>query len=153
MAAGMRLTVTHGNGFAADAYLPFWQLLAPKYDVLVFDFRNHGQSPPVTPANHNYAQFSRDLEVILQAIDTLPDMLRALRFEPGWVQDDGTIEGVGLIDEPRNKGDELHFWNTLAPFVEPGSYVDWFGEDGAVWRWRFDGNSLRVVGGSLSFDE
>ena len=25
---GPRLTVTHGNGFAADAYLPFWQQLS-----------------------------------------------------------------------------------------------------------------------------
>ena len=41
---GPRLTVTHGNGFAADAYLPFWQLLTPRYDVLVFDFRGHGES-------------------------------------------------------------------------------------------------------------
>ena len=45
--AGPRLMVTHGNGFAADAYLPFWQLLTPDYDVLVFDFRNHGQNLPV----------------------------------------------------------------------------------------------------------
>jgi pimeloyl-ACP methyl ester carboxylesterase len=47
---GMRLTVTHGNGFAADAYLPFWQLLTPRYDVLVFDFRNHGRNVPVEPS-------------------------------------------------------------------------------------------------------
>jgi pimeloyl-ACP methyl ester carboxylesterase len=47
---GMRLTVTHGNGFASDAYLPFWQLLMPNYDVLVFDFRNHGQNAPAEPA-------------------------------------------------------------------------------------------------------
>jgi pimeloyl-ACP methyl ester carboxylesterase len=66
---GVRLTVTHGNGFAADAYLPFWQLLAPSYDVLVFDFRNHGQNIPVEPANHNYAQFARDLERVVQTID------------------------------------------------------------------------------------
>jgi pimeloyl-ACP methyl ester carboxylesterase len=66
---GVRLTVTHGNGFAADAYLPFWQLLAPSYDVLVFDFRNHGQNIPVEPANHNYAQFARDLECVVQTID------------------------------------------------------------------------------------
>src|SRR5262245_34623294 len=59
---GVRLTVTHGNGFAADAYLPFWQHLTPHYDVLVFDFRNHGQNVPVEPANHNYAQLSRDLD-------------------------------------------------------------------------------------------
>ncbi len=37
--------------------------------MLVFDFRNHGQNIPVEPANHNYAQLSRDLERILQAID------------------------------------------------------------------------------------
>ena len=67
--AGVRLTVTHGNGFAADAYLPFWQLLTPRYDVLVLDFRNHGQNIPVEPANHNYAQLARDLERVVQAID------------------------------------------------------------------------------------
>ena len=67
---GVRLTVTHGNGFAADAYLPFWQHLTPNYDVLVFDFRNHGQNVPVEPANHNYTQLSRDLDRVLDAIDT-----------------------------------------------------------------------------------
>jgi pimeloyl-ACP methyl ester carboxylesterase len=66
---GVRLTVIHGNGFASDAYLPFWQLLAPKYDLMVFDFRNHGQNVPVEPANHHYAQFARDLERVVQAIN------------------------------------------------------------------------------------
>jgi pimeloyl-ACP methyl ester carboxylesterase len=66
---GMRLTVTHGNGFAADAYLPFWQLLTPSYDVLVFDFRNHGQNVPVEPSHHTYAQLARDLDRVLDAID------------------------------------------------------------------------------------
>jgi pimeloyl-ACP methyl ester carboxylesterase len=65
---GVRLAVTHGNGFAADAYLPFWQLLTSRYDVLVFDFRNHGQNIPVEPAHHNYAQLSRDLDRLLDGI-------------------------------------------------------------------------------------
>ena len=67
---GVRLTVTHGNGFASDAYLPFWQQLTPHYDVLVFDFRNHGQNVPVEPSNHNYAQLSRDLEHVRDTIDS-----------------------------------------------------------------------------------
>jgi pimeloyl-ACP methyl ester carboxylesterase len=67
---GVRLTVTHGNGFASDAYLPFWQHLTPHYDVLVFDFRNHGQNVPVDPSNHNYAQLSRDLDRVCDAIDS-----------------------------------------------------------------------------------
>jgi pimeloyl-ACP methyl ester carboxylesterase len=65
---GARMLLSHGNGFAADAYLPFWQQLAT-YDVLVFDFRNHGRNIPVEPANHNYAQFTRDLERVITAVN------------------------------------------------------------------------------------
>jgi pimeloyl-ACP methyl ester carboxylesterase len=67
--AGVRLMVTHGNGFAADAYLPFWQLFTPDYDVLVFDFRNHGSNVPAEPANHNYGQLARDLERIVAGVN------------------------------------------------------------------------------------
>ena len=66
---GVRLLVTHGNGFAADAYYPYWQQLLSKFDVLVFDFRNHGQNVPVVPANHNYAQLARDLERVVAGGD------------------------------------------------------------------------------------
>ena len=65
---GVRLLMTHGNGFAADAYYPYWQHLLPKFDLLVFDFRNHGQNIPVEPSNHNYAQLSRDLERVVQEV-------------------------------------------------------------------------------------
>ncbi|MFL6796703.1 MAG: alpha/beta fold hydrolase [Xanthobacteraceae bacterium] len=66
---GLRLMLTHGNGFAADAYLPFWGLFLPRYDVVLFDFRNHGMNVPVVPANHNYAQLARDLERVRDGID------------------------------------------------------------------------------------
>ena len=65
---GVRLLVTHGNGFAADAYYPYWRHLLPKFDVLVFDFRNHGQNVPVVPANHHYAQLVRDLERVVEEV-------------------------------------------------------------------------------------
>jgi pimeloyl-ACP methyl ester carboxylesterase len=67
---GVRLLVTHGNGFAADAYYPYWRQLLAKFDVLVFDFRNHGQNVPVTPAHHDYAQLTRDLERVAQEVRT-----------------------------------------------------------------------------------
>src|SRR6187551_2963265 len=63
---GVRLLVTHGNGFAADAYYPYWRHLLSNFDVLVFDFRNHGQNVPVVPSNHHYAQLARDLERVVQ---------------------------------------------------------------------------------------
>jgi pimeloyl-ACP methyl ester carboxylesterase len=65
---GTRVFLSHGNGFAADAYLPYWQLLAPTFDLVIFDFRNHGHNEPVEPANHHYAQFCRDLERVFQTV-------------------------------------------------------------------------------------
>jgi pimeloyl-ACP methyl ester carboxylesterase len=65
---GVRLLVTHGNGFAADAYFPYWQHLLAHFDLLVFDFRNHGQNIPVEPSNHNYEQLTRDLECVAQEV-------------------------------------------------------------------------------------
>jgi pimeloyl-ACP methyl ester carboxylesterase len=65
---GVRLLLTHGNGFAADAYFPYWQHLLAKFDLLVFDFRNHGQNVPAVPSNHTYEQLSRDLERVVQEV-------------------------------------------------------------------------------------
>src|ERR1700679_543402 len=63
---GVRLFLSHGNGFAIDGYLRYWQHFLAVYDVIVFDFRNHGQNVPVTPANQTYAQLARDLERVYQ---------------------------------------------------------------------------------------
>ena len=65
---GVRLLVTHGNGFAADAYFPYWRHLLAKFDVLVFDFRNHGQNVPVDAVEPHYEQLARDLERVVQAV-------------------------------------------------------------------------------------
>lgn len=67
-ADGPRLLVSHGNGFAADAYFPFWRHLLPRFDVLAFDFRNHGRNEPVVPPHHTYAQLSLDLERVITAV-------------------------------------------------------------------------------------
>jgi pimeloyl-ACP methyl ester carboxylesterase len=65
---GPRILLTHGNGFAANAYFPYWQHLLSNFDLIVFDFRNHGENIPVEPANHHYEQFSRDLERVVAAV-------------------------------------------------------------------------------------
>jgi len=67
-ADGVRLLLAHGNGFAADAYFPYWQHLLADFDLLVFDFRNHGQNVPAVPARHAYGQFARDLERVVQEV-------------------------------------------------------------------------------------
>jgi pimeloyl-ACP methyl ester carboxylesterase len=65
---GVRILLSHGNGFAADGYFPYWQHLLASFDLVVFDFRNHGQNVPVVPPHHTYEQFTRDLECIVRAV-------------------------------------------------------------------------------------
>ena len=64
---GLRLYISHGNGFAIDAYYPFWQHLAKDFEIIVFDFRNHGQSARVE--NHNYAQFAKDIDDVFHEVN------------------------------------------------------------------------------------
>ena len=63
---GTRMFVANGNGFAADGYVAFWGPLAERFDLVVFDMRNHGWNARSDPDNHHYAQMSRDVERIYQ---------------------------------------------------------------------------------------
>ncbi len=68
--SGPRLVLSHGNGLAIDAYLPFWGPLRERYEVVLFDIRNHGENPLHGNAEHHHVgQFARDLEGICVAID------------------------------------------------------------------------------------
>lgn len=67
---GVRMLLSHGNGFAVDAYFPYWQHFVDTFDLVVFDFRNHGQNVPAEPANHSYAQLVRDLDRVIQDVGT-----------------------------------------------------------------------------------
>ena len=70
---GTRLVLSHANGLSADSYYPFWSLLADRFDLILYDFRNHGWNPPADPAGdleaHNIETFIRDMEQVEQAID------------------------------------------------------------------------------------
>jgi pimeloyl-ACP methyl ester carboxylesterase len=66
-AGGPRLLISHGNGFATDAYFPFWRQLLQRFDLVVFDFRNHGRNEPAVPPHHTYEQLSLDLERVMTA--------------------------------------------------------------------------------------
>ncbi|HKV55153.1 MAG TPA: alpha/beta hydrolase [Candidatus Binataceae bacterium] len=65
---GPRLALSHGNGLAIDGYSPFWERLRERYELILFDFRNHGQNPLHDLAHHNWPQFIHDLEPIFHAV-------------------------------------------------------------------------------------
>lgn len=65
---GPRIIVSHGNGFAIDAYREFWTLLSERHEVVMFDFRHHGRSTPFKAPVRNWPQFIRDFDTTLTAI-------------------------------------------------------------------------------------
>jgi pimeloyl-ACP methyl ester carboxylesterase len=66
--SGTRLTLSHGNGLAINAYVPFWGPLSTHFDVVVFDARNHGKNPVHDAAAHNWPMIFQDFEEIFQGI-------------------------------------------------------------------------------------
>lgn len=66
--AGPRLVMSHGNGLAINAYLPFWGKLRDRYELILFDFRNHGENPLHGPSGHAMDHFVADMELVLTTV-------------------------------------------------------------------------------------
>lgn len=66
--AGPRIFLSHGNGFATNAYWPFWRHLEPYFELVVFDFRNHGENGFHGPSGHDWATFTADFDAILTGV-------------------------------------------------------------------------------------
>ncbi len=66
---GPRLVLSHGNGLAIDGYLPFWKPLCQRYEVIVFDFRQHGWNPSNPAWAHDWPTFVDDIERIWRGIN------------------------------------------------------------------------------------
>jgi pimeloyl-ACP methyl ester carboxylesterase len=66
--AGPRIALSHGNGLAIDGYLPFWGRLCKQYELILFDFRNHGQNPLHNFEHHNWPQFIHDVELVFESV-------------------------------------------------------------------------------------
>ena len=60
----LRLLLSHGNGFAIDAYFPFWGPLLKQFEIVVFDIRNHGQNPLHRLESHDQAHLVQDFETL-----------------------------------------------------------------------------------------
>ncbi|MDE0661360.1 MAG: alpha/beta hydrolase [Gammaproteobacteria bacterium] len=66
---GTRLVLSHGNGLAVDLYYPFWSLLTSRFDLVLYDFRNHGWNELGDIAEHSIASFVADNRAIARCID------------------------------------------------------------------------------------
>ncbi len=66
---GPRLVLSHGNGLAIDLYYPFWSLLADRFDLVLYDLRNHGWNSASDIRTHNIPNFVSDNEHVARGID------------------------------------------------------------------------------------
>ena len=116
---GIRLILSHGNGFAIDAYYPFWRLLLSDFDVIVYDQRNHGWNPTHDRSGHTVARMAEDMETIISAVtvnfgerptvvvfhslSTLVSLVHHIKYGPRW-------DALLLFDPPLTPppGHRLH---------------------------------------------
>lgn len=65
---GPCLVLSHGNGLAIDGYRPFWGPLCDRYEVVLFDFRNHGSNPIHGASGHKLPTFAHDMERVWHSV-------------------------------------------------------------------------------------
>ncbi len=107
--ARVRVFASNGNGFAIDGYLPFWRLLCPRYDVIVFDMRNHGRNPPSTTPNHDYDHMAYDMAEIHDEVS------RRLGVKPSV----GAFHSMSGRAAMRDAVDTAWRWDALVLFDPP----------------------------------
>ena len=59
------LLLSHGNGFAIDAYTPFWDPLRKNFELCVYDQRHHGWNSSASTAETGFELFADDLDQII----------------------------------------------------------------------------------------
>jgi len=67
--------------------------------------------------------------------ESVNQIFQQLGFDTYHYKDgDEEFSNVRLLTYDCKIGDEHLFLAAVAPFVRPGSFVEWHGEDGAMWR-------------------
>lgn len=75
----------------------------------------------------------------LQSMRILEDAMADYGYVPE-IDDDYNIVGVEHVY--KKLGDDEIFWNTLAPYVKDGSFIEMIGEDNEMWRWSFQNGKM-----------
>ncbi len=107
--AGPRLVMSHGNGLAIDAYLPVWGPLRERYELILFDFRNHGENPVHGGSGHDMKHFVADMELVLDCVES------ALGRKPLA----GVFHSLSALTAIRHALEHQERWRALVLFDPP----------------------------------
>ncbi len=124
---GPRVVLSHGNGFAVDAYWPFWSHFVDRFDLFVFDIRSHGWNAVGDLDAHHIGTAAVDFASISRAIDRAfgakpkVGVFHSLAFGTAteyaeFLADKPAFELVGA------EGLELFARTTLRPAANGGGY-------------------------------
>lgn len=114
-----------------DEELAFEEILK-KTSMLV----DEKQTPPWVRVHH------------VMSAKSIHDALREWRWET-IINEDRDI--IYLRFTGQKYGADEYLFQAIAKFVEPGSYIEMGGEDGAIWRWFFNGVTCIKQDGHISF--
>lgn len=104
-----------------------------------------GGKKSAKPVTRNFAFV--DGKTVLKA-KNIRDALSEWRWLP-LMDEEGNVEELDFLGE--KLGDERILFEAIAPYVEAGSDIVVAGEDGKVWRWRFDGKQCQREEGRIIF--
>jgi len=157
---GQRLILAHGNGFATDAYFPFWQLFTDDYELVLYDQRNHGHNPRHKDmSHHDVSFFVRDMDTVFDSatksfgqkptaglfhsISAVTAIWHAIK--KGWRWDALILFDPPLVPSPGHPLNEiaknfelmLSDWSKTRParFSSPGALADQFAKSKSLSRW------------------
>jgi pimeloyl-ACP methyl ester carboxylesterase len=163
---GPRLVLCHGNGFAIDAYFPFWRHLTSRFELILYDQRNHGQNPRHRVEAHDLPNFVGDMERVFWAIQAefgskpaigvfhsisgVTAVWHALQYGKRWnalvLFDPALIPGPDLPEHETARTFELMLagWARHRPnqFHSPAELAAQFGKSYSLRRWVAGGHEL-----------
>jgi hypothetical protein len=70
--------------------------------------------------------------------ESIQDFLTSLAWTPQFDYD-GNIDNLNFTGNKSWK--ELDIFQAIAPYVKAGSFIEMSGEDGAIWRFQFNGKT------------
>lgn len=84
----------------------------------------------------------------LRSARTFETAMKAWRWHAEWTLN-GDVRGLFFRGE--KLGNDIFLFQVIAPYVQPGSYIEMSGEDGALWRWYFDGIKVIEEEGTITW--
>lgn len=84
-----------------------------------------------------------------EKLTTLKDILEEWRWEPR-IDVEGNI--WDLVFTGQKYVDDNILFEALAPYIQKGSWIEFLGEDGSLFRFTFDGVSMKEIFAQITWE-